>query len=124
MKIGWGTNSTFPWNILLVLKKGIWNGEQLIGESWIEKSMTLHIKGSWPKNSDYGCLWRLLEREVDGKQMKTVEAWGNGGQFLIIIPEIEMTITMTVGNYNLYPDMEDRPFSILNEYILPAVQLE
>lgn len=109
---------------LLVLNKGKWNGEQLIGESWIEKSTTPHIKGSWPKNSDYGYLWRLLEREVGGKQMKTVEAWGNGGQFLIIIPEIEMTITMTGGNYNLFPDMEDRPFSILNEYILPAVQLK
>ena len=109
---------------LLVLNKGTWNGEQLIGESWIEKSTTPHIKGSWPKNSDYGYLWRLLEREVGGKQMKTVEAWGNGGQFLIIIPEIEMTITMTGGNYNLFPDMEDRPFSILNEYILPAVQLK
>ena len=109
---------------LLVLNKGTWNGEQLIGESWIEKSTTPHIKGSWPKNSDYGYLWRLLEREVGGKQMKTVEAWGNRGQFLIIIPEIEMTITMTGGNYNLFPDMEDRPFSILNEYILPAVQLK
>ena len=109
---------------LLVLNKGTWNGEQMIGESWIEKSTTPRIKGSWPKNSDYGYLWRLLEREVGGKQMKTVEAWGNRGQFLIIIPEIEMTITMTGGNYNLFPDMEDRPFSILNEYILPAVQMK
>ncbi|AEM70748.1 beta-lactamase [Allomuricauda ruestringensis DSM 13258] len=109
---------------LLVLNKGKWNGEPLISESWIEKSVTPHIKGSWPKNADYGYLWRLLEREIDGKQMKTIEAWGNGGQFLIIIPEIEMTITITGGNYNLFPDMEDRPFSILNEYILPAVQLK
>ena len=109
---------------LLVLNKGKWNGKPLISESWIEKSTTPHIKGSWPKNSDYGYLWRLLEREVGGKQMRTVEAWGNGGQFLIIIPEIEMTITMTGGNYNLFPEMEDRPFSIVNKYILPAVQLK
>lgn len=109
---------------LLVLNKGAWNGEPLISESWIKKSKTPHIKGSWPKNSDYGYLWRLLEREVGGKRMKTIEAWGNGGQFLIIIPEIEMTISMTGGNYNLFPEMEDRPFSIVNEYILPAVQLK
>ncbi len=109
---------------LLVLNKGKWKGKQLIVESWMEESIKPHIKGSWPKNSDYGYLWRLLEREVGGKRMKTIEAWGNGGQFLIIIPEIEMTITMTGGNYNLFPEMEDRPFSILNEYILPAVQLE
>ncbi|WP_445456537.1 serine hydrolase domain-containing protein [Flavobacterium sp. HNIBRBA15423] len=109
---------------LLMLNKGEWDGKQLIAGSWIDESIKPHIKGSWPKNSDYGYLWRLLEREVGGKQMKTIEAWGNGGQFLIIIPEIEITITMTGGNYNLFPDMEDRPFSIVNEYILPAVQLE
>ena len=108
---------------LLLLNKGEWNGKQLIAESWIEASTTPHIKGSWPKDSDYGYLWRLLEREVGGKQMRTIEAWGNGGQFLIIIPEIEMTITFTGGNYNLFPLMEDRPFSILNKYILPAVRL-
>ncbi|UGU15885.1 hypothetical protein LS482_19670 [Sinomicrobium kalidii] len=56
--------------------------------------------------------------------MKTVEAWGNGGQFLIIIPEIEMTITITGGNYNLFPDMEEIPFSILDKHILPAVKSE
>ena len=109
---------------LLVLDKGTWNGEQLIGESWIDESIKPHIKGSWPKDSDYGYLWRLLEREVGGKRMRTIEAWGNGGQFLIIIPEIDMTITFTGGNYNLFPEMEDRPFSILTEYILPAVQLK
>lgn len=107
---------------LLVLNKGKWNGKQLIAESWIDESIISHIKGSWPKNSDYGYLWRLLEREVEGKQMKTIEAWGNGGQFLIIIPEIEMTITFTGGNYNLFPLMEERPFSILDTYILPAVK--
>lgn len=109
---------------LLVLNEGTWNGEQLIGESWINESIKPHIRGSWPKDSDYGYLWRLLEREVGGKRMRTIEAWGNGGQFLIIIPEIDMTITFTGGNYNLFPEMEDRPFSILTEYILPAVQLK
>lgn len=109
---------------ILILNKGKWNGEQLISESWIEASTKPHIKSSWPKNSDYGYLWRIWQREVNGKQLKTVEAWGNGGQFLIIIPELDMTITFTGGNYNLFPEMENKPFSILNEYILPAVKID
>ncbi|MGS2762051.1 serine hydrolase domain-containing protein [Sinomicrobium sp. M5D2P9] len=109
---------------LLMLNNGKWNGKQLVAESWIEESVKPHIKGNWPKNSDYGYLWRLWEREIGGKQVKTIEAWGNGGQFLIIIPEIEMTITITSGNYNLFPDMEEIPFSILDTYILPAVKLK
>lgn len=108
---------------LLILNKGKWNGKQIITESWIEKSTKSQIKSDYPLDTDYGYLWRLLERDVNGKKMKTIEAWGNGGQFLIIIPEIDMTITFTSGNYNLFPQME-RPFKILNEYILPAIILE
>ncbi|MEL7123870.1 MAG: serine hydrolase [Bacteroidota bacterium] len=108
---------------ILVLNDGKWNNQQIIASDWINISTQPHIKGSWPKNSDYGYLWRLLERKVGGKKMKTIEAWGNGGQFLIIIPEVEMTITFTGGNYNLFPEMEEKPFEILEKYILPAVML-
>ncbi len=103
---------------LLMLNKGKWNGKQIITASWIEESTQPKIK------PHHGYLWKLFERNVGGKQMKTIEAWGNGGQFLIIIPEIDMTITFTGGNYNLYPKMEEKPFEIINKYILPAVALK
>lgn len=103
---------------LLMLNKGKWNGKQIITESWIEESTQPKIK------PHHGYMWKLFERNVGGKKMKTIEAWGNGGQFLVIIPEIEMTITFTGGNYNLYPQMEEKPFEIMNKYILPAVELE
>lgn len=106
----------------LVLDQGKWNGEQLISSEWVAQSTQPFIKGSWPKDSDYGYLWRLLQRNVGGKPMKTIEAWGNGGQFLIIIPEVNMTVTFTGGNYNLFPEMEEKPFEILEKYILPAVE--
>lgn len=108
---------------LLVLNKGVWDNQQLIASDWIDISTRGHMKGSWPKNSDYGYLWRVLERNVGGKKMKTIEAWGNGGQFLIIIPEVKMTLTFTGGNYNLFPEMEEKPFDLLETYIFPAVNL-
>ncbi len=108
---------------LLVLNNGIWNNEPLLESEWITVSTESQIESSWPINSGYGYLWRILKRNVGGKPMKTIEAWGNGGQFLIIIPEANMTITFTGGNYNLFPEMEDKPFSLLENYILPAVEL-
>ncbi len=103
---------------LLMLNKGKWNEKQIITESWIEESTQPKIQ------PHHGYLWKLFERNVGGKQIKTIEAWGNGGQFLVIIPEIDMTITFTGGNYNLYPLMEEKPFEIIDKYILPAVELE
>ena len=106
---------------ILVLNDGVWNNQQIITSDWIKTSTQQHIKCSWPVDSDYGYLWRLLERNVGSRQIKTIEAWGNGGQFLIIVPEFQMTITFTGGNYNLFPEMEKRPFEILEKYILPSV---
>jgi len=85
---------------LLMLNQGLWNGKQLISKSWITESTSPQI------DKKHGYFWKLNEREVGGKVMKSIEAWGNGGQFLIIIPEIDMTITLTGGNYNVYPEME------------------
>ena len=108
---------------LLILNNGEWNNQKIITSEWINTATQAYIKnGRSAKDLNRGYLWKLGERNVAGKQMKTIEAWGNGGQFLIIIPEIEMTITFTGGNYNL-AEME-RPFDILNNYILPAVKLE
>jgi CubicO group peptidase (beta-lactamase class C family) len=108
---------------LLMLNNGEWNNQKIITSKWINTATQAYtIKGRSAKDLNRGYLWKLGERNAAGKQMKTIEAWGNGGQFLIIIPEIEMTITFTGGNYNL-PEMET-PFEILNKYILPAVTLE
>lgn len=108
---------------LLMLNDGVWGNQRIIGSEWINTATQAYtIKGRSNKDLNRGYLWKLGERNVSGKQMKTIEAWGNGGQFLIIIPEIEMTITFTGGNYNL-AEMET-PFEILNKYILPAVALE
>ncbi len=101
---------------LLMLNEGKWNGEQLISKSWITESISPKV------DKERGYLWHLNERNVAGKNMKSIEAWGNGGQFLIIIPEIDMTITFTGGNYNVYPEME-RGFKLLEQYIFPAVKL-
>lgn len=101
---------------LLMLNQGQWNGKQLISKSWIKESTSPKV------DKGHGYFWNLNEREVGGKIMKSVEAWGNGGQFLIIIPEIDMTITLTGGNYNVYPEME-RGFKLLEQYVFPAVKL-
>jgi len=57
------------------------------------------------------------------KKFYVIEAWGNGGQFLIIIPDAGLTVTFTGTNYNLFPEMEDKPFTLLNRFILPSVQI-
>lgn len=108
---------------MLVLNEGEWHGEQLLSKSWIVEMTSPKVSTTYPTNSEYGYLWRILQREIQGTEYQTIEAWGNGGQFLIIIPALDMCITFTGGNYNVYPQMEKGPFDILEKYIFPSLEI-
>ncbi|MEM6576110.1 MAG: hypothetical protein AAF736_17680, partial [Pseudomonadota bacterium] len=57
--------------------------------------------------------------EIDGKPLRSFEAWGNGGQFIMVWPELELVVAWTGENYGKFPEME-RPFKLTETYILPT----
>ena len=104
---------------LLYLNKGRWNGHQLISEQWVEES-TKKQSTSDLYGEDFGYLWRMIDREIDGKLLRSFEAWGNGGQFIMVWPDLELVVVWTGENYGKFPEME-RPFELTEEYVLPTI---
>jgi CubicO group peptidase (beta-lactamase class C family) len=102
----------------LVLQGGTWSGQQLLPRAWIEQSTNEHtrIDGGKP----YGYLWWRLLVPYHGSHVSAVFAGGNGGQYIFVVPELELVAVFTGGNYN--SKRAQRPFQIMNKYILPAVQ--
>jgi CubicO group peptidase (beta-lactamase class C family) len=102
----------------LVLQGGVWEGKQVVSADWIARSTGKQalIDNGWK----YGYLWWLHFEQVGGKQVTMSFAWGNGGQMIFIIPEADLVVVFTGENYN--SDKADRPFDILRNYVLPAVQ--
>jgi len=74
----------------LMMNMGIHNGEQLISPDWIVESVK-PVTGRRPGVINYGYLW--FRRQAAGLDM--VYAFGNGGQYILIIPEIEAVIVVT-----------------------------
>lgn len=74
----------------LMMDMGEYEGEQLVSPEWIVESVT-PVTGRRPGVINYGYLW--FRRESAGLDM--VYAYGNGGQYILIIPEIEAVITVT-----------------------------
>ncbi len=69
---------------LLFLNKGVWKGERLLSEAWIEKALT----PSTP-NANYGYMWWLNQkgsRHWDGLAENLFYAAGFGGNFIVVDP--------------------------------------
>lgn len=99
----------------LVLNKGKWNGTQLVSENWIEESTTPKTKIT---GIDYGYLWWNIPFKVNDEMVVTKTATGNGGQYIMILPELDLVAVFTGGAYN---SQEDKlPFKILNDIFLPT----
>jgi CubicO group peptidase (beta-lactamase class C family) len=63
----------------------------------------------------------MIDRTMDGHTVRSYEAWGNGGQFIMVFPSLELVAVFTGENYGLFPEME-QPFEMIEKYILPAIE--
>ena len=99
----------------LVLNKGSWNGQQIISGSWIEDATT-------PKTQitgiDYGYLWWNIPFKLGEKILTAKTATGNGGQYIMVIPELDLVAVFTGGAYNSQDDK--LPFAIMQDIFLPT----
>jgi len=101
----------------LYLDRGMWNGERILSETWIEASVAPHSTSDL-YGEDFGYLWRMIDRDIEGWPVRSWEAWGNGGQFIMIFPDLDLVAVFTGENYGRWPQME-RPFALMDEYVLP-----
>jgi len=104
----------------LYLDKGLWKGSRVISESWVNLSTKKHSTSDL-YGEDFGYLWRMIDRTVQGREIRSYEAWGNGGQFIMIFPSLELVAVFTGENFGRFPEME-QPFEMIEKYILPAIK--
>ena len=110
---------------LLALNKGKWKGEQLIPEAYISKATSkvvdtgdnaIYFGGAINvSNEGYGYLCWNADLKYDNKSYFTSNAQGGGGQFIILIEDLDLVIVAT-GHNNRYPST----LRMTAEQILPA----
>ena len=98
----------------LVLDKGRWNGKQIVSSEWVELSTTSSVEIT---GMEYGFLWWNIPFADREKDIPSIVATGNGGQYLMIYPALNLLAVFTGGAYN---SEEDKlPFMIMNKALLP-----
>ena len=101
----------------LVLNKGRWDGKTIVSEEWIDTITTVHTNIG---NMKYGFLWWGIPFKVNGKEVPGICATGNGGQYIMMVPSLNLMAVFTGGNFN--SPKAQVPFQIMNNVILPAQQ--
>ncbi|MFB0946668.1 MAG: serine hydrolase [Spirosomataceae bacterium] len=104
----------------LYLNNGKHKGKQIISKAWVKSSFTNYrnLENVNDKNG-YGYLWWHKEYTVNGRTIKSIEARGNGGQYIFIVPELQVVAVITSGNYQ--SNKSQQPEAIFEQYILPAL---
>jgi CubicO group peptidase (beta-lactamase class C family) len=74
----------------LYLNRGRAGDRQIVPEDWIDRSLVSRGRSSWSGQS-YGYGWWL--RDVGGHD--AFFAWGFGGQYIFVIPNLELVVVTT-----------------------------
>lgn len=106
------------------LNRGVWNGKRIVSEQWVEKSAApyagnhgINIPGVASGRNEYSYSWWIKSYSHSGRKIDMYSAGGWGGQYIMVIPELNTVVVFTGGNYvdNV------KVFKILKKYILPAI---
>jgi len=117
------------------LDGGAWNGRRIVSADWVKRSTAPRIDVSpattgltpdafaqvYNRGKD-GYAWHLSELKVGDRIYRDYEATGNGGQLLIVVPDGDLVVVFTGGNYGqggIWGQWRDR---IVAKQIIPAIR--
>lgn len=117
------------------LEGGVWNGKHVVGATWVKESTAVHAvispetTGLSPDDfrnfyfpGEDGYAWHLTTLHAQGRDYRAYGASGNGGQLLVVVPELDLVVGFTGGNYgqgliwNAWRDM------LIPDRIIPAIR--
>ncbi len=102
----------------LYLQEGKWNGQQVISEKWVEDSTK--PQATTPGGWKYGYLWWLEEMPFQGEKTRVFYASGMGGQFIFVVPKLDLVCAITAGNYSSKGFEGNPSLDFFETYILGA----
>ncbi|WAS83988.1 MULTISPECIES: serine hydrolase domain-containing protein [unclassified Corallococcus] len=103
----------------LYLSGGTWNGKRVVSQRWVERSVAK--QATMPDGRTYGYTWWRHELRVGDRVYSQYEASGNGGQLVMVVPELDLVVLFTAGNYNHVSLWRKFREELLPRYVMAAV---
>jgi CubicO group peptidase (beta-lactamase class C family) len=111
----------------LMLKKGNWNGKQIIPKDWVEESTCYHSDATLYGSDGYGYMWWVSRNYNKYPHLPNVNlpegtysARGAGGHYILIIPDFNMVIVHRVNTFERGNSVSGSEMGKLTQMILDA----
>jgi len=96
---------------LMVINQGKWNGVQLIPSEFIERATDrIHTN---PQGTSYGYFWWRADVTVGDKTYDCKSGRGAGGQFILMLPEVDLIAVITSHNKGMGKLLTTAPARII-----------
>ena len=86
----------------LYMNRGKYRGRQVVPAAWVDASLTPRVTSSRDPDRQYGLGWWV--KDMAG--LETAYAWGYGGQFVLLVPDLDLVVVTTSDSR---PDRGRRP---------------
>jgi CubicO group peptidase (beta-lactamase class C family) len=117
------------------LDGGAWNGRRIVTPDWVRASTSPHVEitpgttglseddfsNEYIKGVD-GLAWHGVVVTSGGRSYQGYSAGGNGGQLLLVFPELDLAAVLMGGNYGQGGIWLRWPQQIVGDQIIPAIR--
>jgi len=103
----------------MMLNEGTYQGRQVVSKKWVDETFATYTRSNFnPYN--YGYMW--WNKYVAGERVYF--AWGFGGQYIFVIPNLEATIVLTssLSGVSQKRSYKAAVFDLLGDEIIPILQ--
>ncbi len=102
----------------LIVAGGRWRGRQVVPADWVRAMTRVHAQT--PFDADYGYqMWRF-PFTAGGRSLHAWTMSGNGGNYVLVVPEEELVVVITRTRYN-QRGMHAESRTLFADYILSAL---
>jgi CubicO group peptidase (beta-lactamase class C family) len=104
----------------LMADDGRWNGKSVLPAGWVDESARPRVNPEGYGSLYYGYQWWLGRSLLSGHDLSWIAGFGNGGQRLFVVPELDLVLAINAAHYES-PLQGLIPIAILNRFLMPAV---
>jgi len=95
----------------------------VLSKDWVTQSLKVHAEFQdqfFGVDHLHGWGWHILHLRVGNRTYTEYGSGGNGGQLVLILPELEMVVGFTGGAYGDFKAWGPWSVKLVSQYIIPA----